>query len=167
MISDLSGTRIVAHGGATNGQMSAFWMCPDRGLAFASMTNGSTGRLLNNELSGYAQELFLGFEAVLVEPLSVDHPDGFTGRYYSEPNREVFEIRYEDGQLVFQEVDRGRHVEAFDRSAETVPSRVEFQASDRVILRGGDLNGNSGVFMRDTGGQVTHLRMSRLLMKEL
>jgi hypothetical protein len=142
-------------------------MCPDRGLAFVSMTNGSTGRLLNNELSGYARELFLGFEAVLVEPLSVDHPDEFTGRYYSEPNREVFVIRSEDGHLVLQEADRGRGVEAFDRSAETVPSSVEFQAPDRVIMRSGDLNGNSGVFMRDTGGQVTHLRMSSLLIKEL
>jgi CubicO group peptidase (beta-lactamase class C family) len=167
MVTDLDRDRIVAHGGATNGQMSAFWMCRDKNLAFVSMTNGSTGRHLNQELSAYAHELFLGYKAPSVTPLDIDDPSEFKGRYRSEPNGEIYEMRANDDQLVFQLVDHGRFVAAFDSSVEPIPSTVDFQAIDQVIMNDGDLDGRGGVFMRSETGEVTHLRMDRLLIKQL
>jgi len=166
MVADLGGNRIVAHGGATNGQKSAFWMCPDRDLAFVSMTNGSTGHLLNQELSRYAQELFLEYVAPDVSPLRIDDPSEYVGEYRSEPNGEIYGVRLDEGGLSFKLVDHGRLVEAFDTSAEAIPSTVEFQSPDHVTMRGGDRDGSGGVFMRDSAGAVSHLRMDRLLIKQ-
>ena len=168
-ISDLAGTSMVAHGGTTNGQTSDFWMCPVLGIAFTSLTNGSTGHLLNDKLSAVAQKLFLDYESPEIEPLSVDNPselDEYTGRYFGEPNRMVFEIRREDDVLVVSLIDHGRMAELFDDLPDMVPSSMHLYDTDRVLMRGGDFDGSKGTFLRDDTGAVTHLRMSRLWIKE-
>jgi CubicO group peptidase (beta-lactamase class C family) len=169
MISDLDGTKLVAHGGSTNGQMSDFWMCPERDVAFTSLTNGSTGHLLNDELSALAQKLFLDYEAPDIEPMLVENPsdlDEYTGRYLVEPNRVVFEIRRKDSALVISLIDHGRLVEMFDDPPDMVPSTMHLYDTDRVVMRGGDFEGGKGTFLRDDTGAVTYLRTSRLLIKE-
>lgn len=169
MVSDLDGTKLVAHGGGTNGQLSEFWMCPERAVAFTSLTNGSTGRLLNDALSAVAQKLFLGYEAPEIEPLPVDNPselDEYAGRYLVEPSRQVYEIRREGSALVISLIDHGQWGELFDDLPEVVPSTMHLYDTDRVVMRGGDFDGGRGTFLRDDTGAVTHLRASRLLIKE-
>jgi CubicO group peptidase (beta-lactamase class C family) len=168
-ISDLDGTSMVAHGGTTNGQTSDFWMCPALGIAFTSLTNGSTGHLLNDKLSAEAQKLFLDYEAPEIEPLSVDNPselDEYTGRYFVEPKREVYEIRQEDSALVITLIDHGQWGELFDDLPDMAPSTMHLYDTDRVLMRGGDFDGRKATFLRDDTGAVTHLRTSRLLIKE-
>ena len=168
-ISDLDGTKLVDHGGGTNGQLSAFWMCPERGVAFTSLTNGSTGDRLNAALSALAQKLFLDYESPEIEPLSVDNPselDEYTGRYLVEPSRMVYEIRREDDVLMISLIDRGRMAELFDDLPDMVPGSMHLYDSDRVMMRGGDFDGGKGTFLRDDTGAVTYLRTSRLLIKE-
>jgi hypothetical protein len=169
MISDLDGTKLVAHGGTTTGQTSDFWMCPEVGIAFTSLTNGSTGHLLNHELSAMAQKLFLNYESPEIDPLPVNNPgelDEYTGRYFVEPNREILEIQREGNVLVISLIDHGRLVEMFPDRPDMVPSTMDFYDSDRVVLRGGDLDGQKATFLRDDTGAVTYLRWSRLLIKE-
>lgn len=169
MISDLDGTKLVEHGGGTNGQLSDFWMCPETAVAFTSLTNGSTGHLLNDELSAKAQKLFLDYEAPDIEPLPVKNPgelDEYTGRYFVEPSREVYEIRREDSVLVISLIDHGQFGELFDDLPEVVPGRMHLYDNDRVVMRGGDFEGGKGTFLRDDTGAVTYLRTSRLLIKE-
>jgi CubicO group peptidase (beta-lactamase class C family) len=169
MISDLDGTKLVAHGGTTTGQTSDFWMCPELGIAFTSLTNGSTGHLLNHELSVMAQKLFLDYEAPDIEPILVESPsdlDEYTGRYFVEPNREILEIRREGSSLVISLIDHGRLVEMFPDPPDMVPSTMDFYDTDRVVFRGGDLDGQKGTFLRDDTGAVTYLRWLRLLIKE-
>lgn len=169
MISDLDGTKVVAHGGSTNGQMSDFWMCPEKAVAFTSLTNGSTGHLFNDKLSALAQKLFLDYEPSEIDLLPVESSgdlDEYTGRYLIEPNREVVEIRREDSDLVISLIDHGRMAELFDDLPDVVPSTMHLYDNDRVVLRGGDSDGAKGTFLRDDTGAVTYLRMSRLLIKE-
>lgn len=169
MISDLDGTKLVAHGGTTNGQTSDFWMCPALGIAFTSLTNGSTGHLLNQELSAMAQKYFLEYESPEIVPLPVSNPgelDEYAGRYFVEPNREIFEIRREGGELMISLIDHGRLAEMFLDPPDAVPSTMHLYDDDRVILCGGDLDGEKATFLRDDAGAVTHLRTSRLLIKE-
>jgi len=168
MISDLDGTKLVAHGGGTNGQLSDFWMCPQRAVAFTSLINGSKGDLLD-ELSAKAQKLFLGYEAPEIDPLPVTNPgelDEYTGRYFVEPSREVYEIRREDSALVISLIDHGQWGELFDDVPDMVPSSMHLYDTDRVLMRGGDSDGRKGTFLRDDTGAVTYLRTSRLLIKE-
>jgi hypothetical protein len=169
MISDLDGTKLIAHGGTTTGQTSDFWLCPELGIAFTSLTNGSTGHLLNHELSAMAQRLFLDYEAAEIEPILVENLrelDEYTGRYFVEPNREIFEIQRKGNALEISLVDHGRLVEMFPDPPDMVPSSIDFYDTDRVILRGGDLDGQKATFLRDDTGAVTYLRWSRLLIKE-
>ena len=144
-------------------------MCPQRSVAFTSLTNGSTGHLLNDELSAKAQKLFLDYEAPKIDPLPVENPgelDEYTGRYFWEPNRMVFEIRREDDVLVVSLIDHGRMAELFDDLPDMVPGSMHLYDTDRVLMRGGDFDGSKGTFLRDDTGAVTHLRMSRLWIKE-
>jgi hypothetical protein len=168
-ISDLDGTKLVNHGGGTNDQLSAFWMNPERGVAFTSLTNGSTGALLNAALSELAQKLFLDYESPEIEPLSVDNPselDEYTGRYLVEPSRMVYEIRREDDVLSISLIDRGQWGELFDDVPDMVPSSMHLYDTDRVLMRGGDFDGGKATFLRDDTGAVTYLRASRLWIKE-
>lgn len=169
MVSDLDGTRQIAHGGTTNGQTSDFWLCPDRGVAFVSMTNASTGHLLNAELTALVHEELLGYTAPSVEPMVIDDPnalDEYLGRYVGSPNGDVHELRRDGDRLLFGLVDHGRFNEVFQGRPDAVPSAVEFYDTDRVIMRGGDLDGTKGGFLRDANGCITHLRMMRLLAKQ-
>jgi CubicO group peptidase (beta-lactamase class C family) len=169
MITDLDGTKLVAHGGTTTGQTSDFWLCPELGIAFTSLTNGSTGHLLNHELTVMTQKLFLEYEAPDIEPILVENPgelDEYTGRYFIEPNREIVEIQREGNTLEISLVDHGRLVEMFPDPPDMVPSTIDFYDTDRVVLRGGDLDGQKATFLRDDTGAVTYLRWSRLLIKE-
>lgn len=47
-------TRAVLHGGATNGQLSAFLMVPSRGFAITVLTNADEGEILNNKVVNWA-----------------------------------------------------------------------------------------------------------------
>ncbi|WP_147372809.1 serine hydrolase domain-containing protein, partial [Calidithermus terrae] len=60
---DVGGVRVVSHGGATNGQMSAFWFVPERDFACTILTNADHGRFLNNHLTAWVQKHLLGLEA--------------------------------------------------------------------------------------------------------
>jgi hypothetical protein len=62
--------------------------------------------------------------------------------------------------------ERGTLAELFDDPPDLVPSTLQFYDDDQVILRGGDLDGRTGTFLRDDSGAVTYLRRDRLLIKE-
>ena len=161
--------RVVAHGGTTNGQTSDFWLCPERGVGFVSMTNASTGHLLNAELTALVHEELFGWVAPAIEPMAIEDSgalDEYVGRYVGEPNKDVHELRREGDRLVFGLIDHGGFAEVFGDRPDAVPSTVEFYATDRVIMRGGDIDGTKGTFLRNDDGEIAHLRMMRLLAKE-
>lgn len=84
----------------------------------------------------------------------------------SSPNGDIKELRRDGDRLLFGLVDHGRFNEVFQGRPDAVPSAVEFYDTDRVIMRGGDLDGTKGGFLRDANGCITHLRMMRLLAKQ-
>lgn len=84
LLRDISGTRLVGHGGTTNGQHSDFTMVPERGFALISMTNSSpNGLRLNHELTEWALKHYLDLQDVPPEPLVVgdDALAAFAGDY--------------------------------------------------------------------------------------
>jgi len=70
MLRHVGGMRIVEHGGATNGQLSAFLMAPERRFALTVLTNSDTGAQLNVEIINWALDHFC--RAADLEP---PHPD--------------------------------------------------------------------------------------------
>ena len=83
-----------------------------------------------------------------------------------EPSREVYEIRREDSALVISLIDHGQWAELFDDLPDVVPGTMHLYDNDRVLMRGGDFEGGKGTFLRDDTGAVTHLRTSRLWIKQ-
>jgi CubicO group peptidase (beta-lactamase class C family) len=61
MLSGPPGRRKVAHGGATNGHLSAFELFPEHGYGCTVLTNSFNGRGLRQSLTEACQRAFLGF----------------------------------------------------------------------------------------------------------
>ena len=83
LLSKTGGVRTVAHGGATNGQMSAFLMVPERRFAITVLTNANRGRELHNALVSWSLNHFLGLkdpEPTVQSPSPVELA-AYAGRY--------------------------------------------------------------------------------------
>jgi hypothetical protein len=76
--------------------------------------------------------------------------DEYTGRYSVEPSREVCEIRREDSVLVISLIDHGQFGELFDDLPDVVPGTMHLYDNDRVVMRGGDFEGERGPFSGTT-----------------
>ncbi|MER3554120.1 MAG: penicillin-binding protein, partial [Meiothermus sp.] len=96
-LQDIGGTRIVSHGGATNGQMSQFWFVPERGFAFTTLTNHNDGNILNTEIAKWVRENLLGIVASEPAPLELSEGEGeeYAGRYVEAVMGNVLELTRE------------------------------------------------------------------------
>src|SRR6185312_6591628 len=71
MLRDVGGERVVQHGGATNGQMSAFQMVPARRFAITVLTNADKGGELHRTVTNWALKHYLGVEEPKREPTEI------------------------------------------------------------------------------------------------
>jgi hypothetical protein len=101
---------IVQHGGTWPGQLSGFFMAPERNFAMTVLTNSDGGSKLNADLFGddWALRRFAGIGNLPAEPqhLSAADLQPFTGRYMNEGigpsgalEQTIIEFRAGDGQL--------------------------------------------------------------------
>ncbi len=75
----VGGVRVVRHGGATNGQLSAFKMAPERQFATAVLTNANRGVELHGDVTKWAFAHYLG--ARDVEPVAAPMPAAALAEY--------------------------------------------------------------------------------------
>lgn len=153
-------TRVLSHGGATNGQMSAFFIVPERGFGCTILTNGEKGALLHGELSGWIQEHFLGLkepEPTFLEP-SLDQLEEYAGRYRAAAFGTIIEITVQDGVLV-------RCVIPGDTSSVTTtpapplpPATCGVLENDVIQVLDTELKGLKNEFLRDPSGTIIWLR---------
>ena len=70
-------------GGATNGQLSAFQLVPERDFAITILTNSSNGSQLHHEILNWALERYLGLRQIEPEPLELSETElaEYTGDY--------------------------------------------------------------------------------------
>ncbi|MBI3732508.1 MAG: beta-lactamase family protein [Chloroflexi bacterium] len=165
MIDDLDGTRLVMHGGATNGQMSAFLMAPARGFAITVLTNADRGAALHREVTRWALRHYLG----LIEPepqlmaLPPEQMASYAGRY-ATPDCALnialpdIELSLGDGGLTARFYPRGGYPTRDSPQPAPPPTRVAFCATDRVFALDPPHEGTEGEFLRDAQGEVRWLR---------
>jgi hypothetical protein len=107
MLRHFGGLRVVEHGGATNGQLSAFLMVPERHFAITLLTNSETGGQLTGEITKWALEHYCGVNEP--EPphltLSAEQLMTYTGRYAGAAND--FQITVHEGTLILQDIPKG------------------------------------------------------------
>lgn len=159
---EVSGVRIVSHGGATNGQMAALWFVPARRFAFAILTNHHYGMLLNNEVGKWVREHLLGLHEPVREPLpaSLEQLSEYAGRYLEGAMGNQISLEPHEGRLVFR-------FTAGDRSGITEtpadlppPMNVAMLEPDWLTLTDGPGKGALLEFLRSEGGRIEWVRYS-------
>jgi CubicO group peptidase (beta-lactamase class C family) len=159
LLRDVQGTRLVTHGGATNGQKSSFVMVPERDFAFTMLTNSDSGDLPLAETESWVLEHLLG----VVEPdlprtdLPRDQLDGYAGRYESPYG--LLNLAVEHGGLVLHLIPKPFLENMDPEPPAPPPSRLSFYGIDRVVALDGELKGSRGDFLRDEDGTLSWLRI--------
>jgi CubicO group peptidase (beta-lactamase class C family) len=163
IMKDYGDTRAVMHGGATNGQLSAFLMVPSRGFAITILTNADEGSILHDNVVRRALEHYLG----LKEPelsyldLGIEKLGEYVGTYEATLDR--LSLYLADGQLMAQSTPKGGFPDVNSpASPPPPPSRIKFFAPDRAIATDEPLINMKAEFIRDDNGRIIWLRTSRL-----
>ena len=159
-IHDVDGARIVRHGGATNGQLSAFAMVPARRFAITVLTNAQRGGELHQAIVKLALKLFLGVEER--DPPPIELPEErlreYAGRYDSA--LQGCELTIRGGELICQIVPKGGFPTR-DTPARPAPPPVRAApcAGERFVALDEPYKGVRGEFLRDADGRVAWLRI--------
>lgn len=161
MLSDVDGVRFVTHTGATNGQIAALWLAPDRGAALAVLTNSETGTAFHQAVTAWVREHCLGIKPREPELLDVPAEElaAYTGRFRQVATGGHWELRLEDGALMLHH--RPGDMSHFTQTPPPPPPpmRVGVYARDRLLILDGPYKGFRAEFLRDAGGSVAWLRL--------
>lgn len=160
LLSKTGGARTVAHGGATNGQMSAFLMVPEHAFAITVLTNASRGRELHNQLVPWALEHFLG----LADPEPTLHSRTaeqlapYCGRYIAHMAH--LDISAEGDHLRVAVTPQGGFPDK-DSPPPPAPPPMSLYlvGEDRLKVTDGPQKGGRLEVIRGADGQVAWLRM--------
>jgi CubicO group peptidase (beta-lactamase class C family) len=151
LLGSLGGLRTVSHGGGMNGQMSAFTLVPERGLAISIFTNASSGALLCGDMVRWTFERLLGVkdEAPRVLRLSSEQLDEYAGAYAFG----LMQVERQEDHLVL----RRKGIPGSELMEEPpAPIRLGFYDRDCIF----DLDepaSSRGRFLRDAEGRIQHL----------
>ncbi len=165
LISDLDdGTRLVAHGGTTNGHLSAFDLVPERNFAVTVLTNSSRGGEVHRAVVNKALELYLGLES---KPPKVTGPeDGgverYAGRYVDAFKTWGVELEPSGRRL------KGKFLIFDNPDDDPVPPsfHLAFFEPDRVLVQGGRLGGLKAEFLRNKAGRVQWLHYGGRILRK-
>jgi CubicO group peptidase (beta-lactamase class C family) len=156
---DAGGVRLVRHGGATNGQLSAFVMAPARRFAITVLTNANRGGELNREIVGWALREYLGIDEHPPTPLALTQEQlaEYAGRYSAA--LDDIALTPNDGALTMQYTPKGGFPEK-DSPAPPAPPpmRLALCEGDRAVVLDGPMRDTFGEFLRDPDGTIVWLR---------
>lgn len=168
ILSDVGGLRFVSHGGGTNGQISAFWMVPERDFAFTLLTNADKGDLVCKEVSEWVQQHYLG--VVDSDPAPLEVPEEklteYAGHYVRAGTGDAIELRVENHALRLL-ITPGDYSAISEMDFEIPPpARAKFYGPDRLILVDGPYEGAKAEFLRGHDGRIAWLRMGRVYARQ-
>jgi CubicO group peptidase (beta-lactamase class C family) len=159
LLRTVGGVRLVAHGGSTNGQQSAFLMVPERAFAITVLTNSDRGAQLHRELVRWAPEAYAGVVDRDPEPLVLSPAElaPYAGEYRSDTR--LVTLAVEGGELVAtvryspEALVRLRAVFEVPR-AELPPMALRILPGERYLVTDGEAKGTRGTFVRRDGAVV-------------
>ncbi|MFN8511662.1 MAG: serine hydrolase domain-containing protein [Thermomicrobiales bacterium] len=167
MIKTISGVKTVRHGGATNGQLSAFVMAPEQGFAITVLTNGSRGTELHNDVTKWALAHYLDAEEQLPTPLNLapDALAAYAGHYDAALSSYDLEVR--DGELWAQATSKGGFPLKDSKPAgpPAPPFRIAICADDMYVALDPPFKGGRGEFLRDEDGSIAWMRLGVRIAK--
>jgi CubicO group peptidase (beta-lactamase class C family) len=166
---NVGGVRVVRHGGATNGQLSAFMFAPDHNFAITVLTNANRGAELNREATKFAFKHFLGVSEP--EPTHVAMSETQLAEYVGSYDTALAgtELKLQAGQLVMHVTPRGGfpHKDSKPAGPPPPPSRLAFINTNRVIALDAPFNDVQGEFLRKSDERIEWFRFGgRIRAKE-
>jgi CubicO group peptidase (beta-lactamase class C family) len=153
LLSEIDGTKVVAHGGSTNGQYTGFSMVPAQRFALISMTNGEpNGHLFNRTIKDWAFEHYLGLVETdpVPAPRSADELAAYAGTY--ETAAVTIEVMVDGDHLSATFLPKPEFIEALGEDADYVEPPMDVRLlpdSDRFVSTDGPNAGERGFFTRD------------------
>ena len=162
-----AGEHVVMHGGATNGQLSAFLMVPARGFALTVLTNADEGGMLNEEVVRWTMGHYLGLVEPATTHLTLDAAalEEYLGTYTARLGD--LELYLDGEQLMARQIPHGGFPDVDSPpSPAPPPSRLAFFAPDCLIALDPPLINMKAEFLRDAAGRIEWLRTSRLHRKQ-
>jgi CubicO group peptidase (beta-lactamase class C family) len=168
MLRDADGVRIVAHGGATRGQISAFVMAPERRFAITVLTNADHGSELCNSVTAWALRELLGLHEPETTHLPASEPElaALAGTYTAALSD--LELRLEAGALMLHVAPKAGFP---TRDAPALPTpepmRVAVCGPDRIVVLDAPLKASRGEFLRGPDGAIAWLRFGGRVRRRL
>ncbi len=168
MVKDIDGVRTVGHGGATNGQLSAFDMVPSRGFAITVLTNANRGVELHGNTVNWAFDHYLGL--VDAEPAVLERSESqlreYVGGYAAALSK--IELYLQDGNLMLQATPQGGFPMPDSKPGPTPPpTRLSIREGEQVVGLDSPFKGNRGEFLRDDSGTINWLRFGGRIARRL
>lgn len=158
-ITMLDSTKMISHGGGTNGQSSYLRIIPSRKFAVAIFTNSDEGNLLCDEIANLSMKAYTGL--TLPEALPMDIPaeklQPLVARYDSASG--ICDIYVNEGVLMLQYIPKGGFPTPESPAPQAPPPvRMGMYAEDRVISLDEPMKNARGEFLRNPDGNITWLR---------
>ena len=163
---DVGGVRVVAHGGNTLGQDSAFDMVPERDFAVISLANSSpNGNQFSERIRRWAFETCLGVTERDPQPVTLGAADllPYAGHY--ETIASTAEITAADGGLMVAIAVKPEVRAELTEDEQTDPDLPPFSLGllegpgDRYIITDGQAKGMKGYFARSETGEITGVHL--------
>jgi CubicO group peptidase (beta-lactamase class C family) len=157
-ISDLDGTKLLRHGGATNGQMSAFALVPSRQWAITILTNAGMGRTLHTEIVAWALKHYIGYTPPPDDPIESTAEDlaPYVGHYSGLVVD--LDLYLQDGALAIQSVLK-QALPGQEMPPQEPPVTLARYAPDKLVMLDGPSPGTHIEFIRDPEtNNITWLR---------
>jgi CubicO group peptidase (beta-lactamase class C family) len=167
-IHDIDGTRQIAHGGGTNGQVTFLLLIPEHDFAVAVLTNADRGGAVTDAVSKWVLKEYLGLEEKEPQPIESSEEElaQYVGRY-SRPFTDI-ELGMLGGRLVAQVTFKmGFPDENAPPPPSPPPASLALCENDRLITMDGPSKGETGEFVRKLDGSIGWLRtMGRIHVRQ-
>jgi len=132
---------IIGHGGATFGQQALLWIAPAKRFALAMLTNSSQATQLQNRVTRWSWERYLGVTRPPngPRPHTADEAMRVAGTYRNTSNE--LRIAIEAGELVLRQrpLDSGWRRLQKEPPPVPAPAGLAFNALGRLVLLSGPL----------------------------
>jgi CubicO group peptidase (beta-lactamase class C family) len=153
---DMNGTLQMRHGGATNGQMSAFVLVPSRHWAITVLTNADLGRALHSKVTEWALEHYIGYRPPADEPIESAREDlePYVGRYADVM---VDLDVYLKGDKLFIQPEVKLGLLGQEMPPPEPPAALARYAADKLVVLDGPMTGAHMEFIRE-GKKIIWLR---------
>ncbi|MGH2537731.1 MAG: serine hydrolase domain-containing protein [Candidatus Promineifilaceae bacterium] len=158
-IYDLEGSRRLAHGGGTKGQIALLTFVPEHNFCLALLTNSDGGDQVTLRAARWAYDHFLGLTERDPSPLPAGEAQvaEYAGRY-TRPYQDL-ELTPEGGRLRLQTFPKaGFPSQDVPPNPPSEPFYADLYAADRFIVLEGNYRSARGDFVRRPDGSLGWLR---------